>query len=502
MNAALLLLTALAATAAGEAPARRMPDTSKMNVLLIDIEDTNAGALACYGNPICKTPNLDRLAATGVRFDAAYVQAVCCNPSRTSFLTGLRPWTTRVTSNGHVMNEHLPPGVLTLPEMLKAKGFYLADVGKLFHRLDYAERQMRLFDRIEMHEKPQGWQGPGPILTFPPLPKARRGEPPPRDEKSKAFRQWRTRQSDRYGDSGLEREQERDYRMAMTAAALLKEFARTKQQFFLAVSQSRPHTPLICPKKYIEMYNPERIPMPPAPAEKCVNFPYPKRAAGGNPDIFTQKQPTPQQVREAIAAYYACVSFVDDNIGLVLEALEREGLAANTIVIFLGDHGFHLGDHGFWSKYSMLEQTRRAPLLVRVPGAPANGQACREIVEFVDLVPTLGELVRLDLPGNLEGTSFVPLLVKPERPWKKAMFLVEDDGDGLGEVVRTKKYSYMEFQKRGAIPAALYDLEKDPWETINVVDDPAYAAVRKEMADLLHAGWKAALPPAQAARPR
>jgi len=150
----------------------------------------------------------------------------------------------------------------------------------------------------------------------------------------------------------------------------------------------------------------------------------------------------------------------------------------------------------------MLEETRRAPLIVRVPGAPANGRACREIVEFVDLVPTLGELVRLDLPGNLEGTSFVPLLVKPDRAWKKAMFLVEDDGDGLGEVVRTKKYSYMEFQKRGAIPAALYDLEKDPWETINVVDDPPYAAVRKEMADLLHAGWKAALPPAPAATRR
>lgn len=502
MQAALILLGALAA--AGQATAGpKMPDTSKMNILLIDIEDCNAAALGCYGNPICKTPNLDRLCKTGVRFDAAYVQAVCCNPSRTSFLTGLRPLTTRVTSNGHVMNEHLPPGIPTLPEMLKAKGFYLADIGKLFHRIDYAERQMAVFDRIELYDRPSGWEGPAPILKFPPLPKARRGEPPPRNQKSKEYRQWRARQSDRYGDSGLTRQQEGDWRKATTAVALLKEFARSKRQFFLAVAQSRPHTPLVAPKEYIDLYDPEKIPMPPAPADQCVKFPYPKRAFGGNPDLFMQKQPTARQVREAIAAYYACLTFVDENIGMILDALEQEGLAQNTIVIFLGDHGFHLGDHGFWSKYSMLEATRRAPLIVRVPGAPANGKVCRQIVEFVDLVPTLGELVQLDLPGNLEGISFVPLLVDPERPWKKAMFLVEDDGDAFGQVVRTNRYSYMEFT-RGPIPAALYDLQKDPWEMVNVVDQPAYAAVRKEMAELLHAGWKAALPPGvaqQAGRP-
>jgi uncharacterized sulfatase len=282
--------------------------------------------------------------------------------------------------------------------------------------------------------------------------------------------------------------------MAATAAALLREFAKSKQQFFLAVAQSRPHTPLICPKQYIDMYDPAKIPDPPAPPESLVNFPYPKRAFGGNPDIFTVKQPTRQQAKEAIAAYYACLTFVDDNIGMILDALEETGLDKNTIVIFLGDHGFHLGDHGFWSKYSMLEATHRAPLIVRVPGAPANGKTCDEIVEFVDLVPTLGELLKLDLPKNLEGTSFAPLLVNPQRPWKKAAFIVEDDGDAFGECVRTKKYSYMEF-KKGPIPAALYDLEKDPWETRNVVDDPAYEQVRKEMADLLHAGWKAALPP-------
>lgn len=327
------------------------------------------------------------------------------------------------------------------------------------------------------------------MLEFPPLPKAL-GDVPPKDQKSKEYRQWRARHSDRYGDSGLAREQERDYRMAATAVALLKEFARTKQQFFLAVSQSRPHTPLVAPKRYIAMYDPERIPDPPAPVEQLRGFPYMQRATGGNPDIFMKGQPTRRQAKEAIAAYYACVSFVDENVGMILDALEQEGLAANTIVIFLGDHGFHLGDHGCWSKYSMLEATRRVPLIVRVPGMPGNGKVCRQFVELVDLVPTLGQLVGLKLPGNLEGTSFVPLLRNPEQPWKTAVFMV--DGDG-GQMVRTRRYSYLEL-KKGPVRVALYDLEKDPWETVNVADDPAYQAARREMADLLKQGWKAALP--------
>ena len=331
-------------------------------------------------------------------------------------------------------------------------------------------------------------KGPVPSSTFPPVKRAQR-DPAPKDKNSKEYREWRARNSDRYGDSGLAPEEEGDYRNAQIACALLKEFAQTKKQFFLSVHQSRPHTPLIAPKKYIDMYDPAKIPDPPAPPNVETSL-YPRRVTVGNPDIFTNRQPTPQQVKEAIAAYYACVSFVDNNIGMILDELEKQGLAENTIVFILGDHGFHLGDHGFWSKYSMLESTRRAPLWVRVPGAPANGQVCREFVEFVDFVPTVGELVGLDLPANLEGLSFVPLLANPSRPWKKAVFMVENE---TNQVVRTRQFSYLEFGK-GPVPAALFDLEKDPWETVNLADDPAYAKTRQEMAELLKAGWKAALP--------
>lgn len=488
MLATSLVLSAIVA-ATGAAGATRAPDTSRMNILFINIEDCNAGVFGCYGNPVCKTPNIDRLASTAVRFDSAYCQAICCNPTRTSLLTGLRPLSTRVLSNGHVMNEHLPAGVPTLPEMLKKRGFYTAVIGKLFHTLEYAERQLATFDRIEMYQRPKGWKGPEPIVRFLPLPKPLRN-PAPKDKTSKEYRQWRARQSDRYGDSGLTREQEHDYRMARTAVALLKEFAQAKRQFFLAVAQSRPHTPLVAPKQYIDLYDPATIADPPAAVESLRSFPYMQRASGGNPDIFMARQPTPEQARGAIAAYYACVTFVDENVGMILDALENEGLAKNTIVVFLGDHGFHLGDHGCWSKYSMLEATRRAPLVVRVPGMPANGKACRQFVEFVDLVPTLGQLVQLELPKNLEGTSFVPLLANVERPWKKAVFMV--DGDG-GQMVRTRTHSYLEL-KKGPVRKALYDLEKDPWETVNLAEDPAHAQSRQGMADLLKRGWKAAAP--------
>ena len=179
---------------------------------------------------------------------------------------------------------------------------------------------------------------------------------------------------------------------------------------------------------------------------------------------------------------------------MILDALDRTGLADSTIVVFLGDHGFHLGDHGFWSKYSMLEATRRAPLIVRVPGASGNGRVCREFVEFVDLLPTLGALARAELPTNLEGTSFAPLLAEPDRPWKQAVFM-SGGSDDAGQMVRNRRYSYLEFKKSN-MPAALFDLEQDPWETNNLVDDPAHAGTRRTMAALLKAGWRIALPPA------
>jgi uncharacterized sulfatase len=483
-------LLALAPLAGSAAPAG-LPDTSKMNVLFIITEDTNPDVFGCAGNTICKTPNMDRFATTAVRFDRAYVQGIACNPSRSSFLSGLRPVTSGVWNNQQVMSERLPAGTRTMPELLKQKGFHTAVIGKFFHITQYAEKQMMAFDRIEHAQPPPGWQGePSVGKNRPAAAKAGEKGAVLKERLSKEAQQKRRQNSDRYGDSGRQTEEEGDYQISQTAVKLLEKFAQSKQQFFLSVHQSRPHTPLIAPKKYIDMYDPAKIPLPPAPPASLKNFPYAKRAAGGNPDIFTQRQPTEQQTREAIAAYYACVTFVDENIGRILGALEKQGLADKTIVFILGDHGWHLGDHGMWSKYSLLEPVHRAPLFVRVPGAPANGRVCREFVEFVDFIPTLGDLVGLEVAPNLEGTSFAPLLANPDRPWKRAVFMVNTPDE---QGVRNRRYRYMEF-KGGPVPVALYDLEKDPWETVNLADDPALAKTRAEMAALLRAGWKAALP--------
>ena len=243
-NTCLLSLSLAAACfAATVARAAELPDTSGMNVLFIIIEDCNAGVWGCYGNPICKTPHLDQFAKTAVQFDAAYVQAVACNPSRSSFLTGLRPLTSGVWNNGQVMSEHLPDGTITLPELLKRDGFSTAVIGKFFHRVDYAEKQLLAFDRIEMYGKPPGWQGPEAIVTFPPVRRTQR-DPAPKNRNSKEYRQWRIRHSDRYGDSGLKPEEEGDYRISQTAVALLKDFCREETAVLpLGASIATAHAP-------------------------------------------------------------------------------------------------------------------------------------------------------------------------------------------------------------------------------------------------------------------
>ena len=227
--------------------AGRLPDTSKMNVLIFNMEDWTANAIGCYGNAIPKTPNIDKLAASGVRFNRAYIQYPCCNPSRSSLWTGLRPPTTGMTNNRLNMQETLPAGTQSLPQMLKTQGFHTGVIAKLFHHVDQAEPHMRGFDRIELSDKPTGWTGPGPVLKFPP-PK----NPDPMAGKRKGLKrgtpEWnriRRMSSDRYGDSGQTDEEMADGKIPRVAVKLLEKFARDQKHFALFVGSSRPHTPLL-----------------------------------------------------------------------------------------------------------------------------------------------------------------------------------------------------------------------------------------------------------------
>jgi arylsulfatase A-like enzyme len=526
-------------TAAVAAPAT-LPRTAGMNILFLVVEDWTPAAISCYapaaiscyGSKICKTPYTDALARSGVRFDRAYVSVPICNPSRSSLCTGLRPDSTHVYGNDDDMGKCLPAGAISLAELLKHRGAYTASISKLYHNTPMAEKQLAAFDRLEMCEKPSGYKGVSKGYKAPPgtPPSLRKGwtytpdleldaklvqlkkqekeleqkyPPGTPDRYSKVHAPFYHEYTELLGDSGEREEHMEDGRIARLAVQMLGQFAADGRQFFLSVGLHAPHTPLLAPRKYVDMYNPDDMPMPHAPHSEDKGVPDIALKFGRNYDVFCVREQTPERVRKAIASYYACSTFVDAQIGLILKGLDDASLADKTIVVLIGDHGFHLGEHGCWSKYTLFEQSTHAPLIVRVPGARANGRPCDQIVEFVDLLPTFADLWSIETPKTFEGLSMTPLLDDPGRPWKKAAFsMLPAVGNGLGRSVRTKRYRYAEWRKDKSLPGSgskplaveLYDLQTDPWEQINLADDPAQAGTRAELAAMLAAGYKPALP--------
>jgi arylsulfatase A-like enzyme len=311
------------------------------------------------------------------------------------------------------------------------------------------------------------------------------------------------------GDSGLPEEAMEDGRIARRTVELLGELAQRPEAarvpFFLSVGFYATHTPLLAPKKYVDLYDPAAMELSLAQPEKDVDVPAVARRMGRNYDIFNGLYPqfaqTPEREREALAAYYACATYVDAQIGLVLEGLEAAGLADNTIVVLFSDHGFQLGEHGMWSKFSLFEQSTRVPLIVRLPGAAGNGRSSEAMVELVDVLPTLADWWNLPRDPRWEGDSFASLVNDPDQPWKEAVFATIPI-NGLGRMVRTADWRYSEWRKDKALPGdtppeakELYNLINDPLEQRNLAGDPAYRGIAAEMARRLQAGWQAARPP-------
>lgn len=512
-----------------------LPDPSKMNIIFFDNEDFTANALECYGNPIVKTPNLNKLAKKGVMFTRAYCNAVICNPSRASFLTGLRPESTHVFNNPTNMSKVIPKSSPHLPGLLKQKGAYLINIGKLYHQTHYADKQYCDFDQLEFIKSlPKGYKGLSRYYgkaAFTPeeglceekgflfsddesieselISLYKRlfelDKKIPKNDFNpikKDLKNFRSLWTELLGDSGHTEECMLDGREARYAAQRIKELTVEGKQFFMSIGFHKPHTSLVAPKKYVDMYDPGDIPLTVADPSLDMDIPACALNLGKNNDIFSgmyddkfpQLKYTPERAKKAIASYYACASFIDAQMGIVLDALEDAGIADNTIVIFFGDHGFQLGEHGRWSKYTLFEQTTRVPLIMYVPGAKGNGRACHEIVELVDLLPTLCDLWQIKKPGTFEGISLYPLLEDPKKPWKKAAFTTSDLNNYIASSVRTKRFRYSEWKLKDSIEKEFYDLEQDPWEHINKAGDPACRAQINELADLLKSGWKAALP--------
>ena len=435
-------------------------ETKKPNVLFIAVDDLNT-SLGCYGHALVKSPNIDRLAARGVRFDRAYCQFPLCSPSRVSLLTGLRPDTTRVFDLKTDFRSHLPDAI-TMPQAFKHSGYFVARVGKIFHYGVPGQIGTSGLD------DPRSWDQ----VINP------RGRDKDEENKLTNYTPGRGLGSAMafLAADGTDEEQT-DGKSATEAIRLLE--AHQGEPFFLGVGFYRPHTPYVAPKQYFDMYPLESIKLPSNPSDDHDDIPEP--AAQIRPLNYGL---TDEQCRECTRAYFASISFMDAQVGRLLDALDRLQLADKTIVVLWGDHGYLLGQHGQWMKQSLFEESARVPLIIAAPAAKGDGKACPRVVETIDIYPTLADLAGIARPNDLAGASLRPLLDDPDAKWDRPAFTQVQRKDFPGRSVRTERWRYTEWHG-GRKGVELYDHDNDPREFKNLAQDLQHAAVVAELRGLI-----------------
>lgn len=432
----------------------------KPNVLFIAVDDLNT-SLGCYGHPLVKSPNIDRLAARGVRFERAYCQFPLCSPSRVSLLTGLRPERTRIFELKTDFRTILPD-VVTLPQAFKRGGYFVARVGKLFHYGVPGQIGTNGLD------DPKSWDQ---VVN-------------PRGRDKDDERKVTNYMPDRGLGSAMsflvadgDDTEQTDGRSATAAIELLEK--HRGEPFFLGVGFYRPHTPYVAPKKYFDLYPLDEIQLPFNPPDDHDDIPQP--AAQIRPLNYGLSD---EQCRQCTQAYFASISFMDAQVGRLLDALDRLKFAERTIVVLWGDHGYLLGEHGQWMKQSLFEESARVPLIIAAPGSKGNGQVSPRIVETVDIYPTLADLAGVAPPGDLAGVSLRPLLNDPQRAWDRPAYTQVQRNGFPGRSVRTQRWRYTEWD-HGRRGRELYDHDNDPREFKNLADDPKFAEVVREMHTLI-----------------
>lgn len=429
---------------------------SRPNVLFIAADDMNT-SLGCYGHPLVKSPNLDGLAARGVRFDRAYCQFPLCGPSRASLLTGQRPDRTRVLGNNIDFRDALPDTV-TLPQLFKNNGWYTAREGKMFHM--NVPREVAL-DRFQDAPSWHHSVSPGGPET---------------DSEAEGGASGRGVNSGMHWVRTIDGQGQSDSNAAERALAFLEE--HRSEPFFLGLGLLRPHLPFVAPGRFYDLYPLEEIPLPRNPPDDLDDIP--EAAKGVRPYLWWDMERhqggklDEKGIRETRRGYYAATSFMDEQAGRVLGGLQRLGLEENTIVVFWGDHGWSLGEHTHWQKMSLMEESVRVPLIVAAPGKAGNGSPSRALVEFVDLYPTLAELCGLTPPPYVEGESMARLLDNPGQSFKRAAFTQIAYEDIRGLSVRTDRYRYTQWKGMGD-GEELYDHETDPGEFRNLAKDRGHA---------------------------
>ena len=449
------------------APMLAQSSKKRPNVLFIAADDMNT-ALGCYGHPIVKTPNVDKLAARGTRFDRAYCQFPLCGPSRASLLTGLRPDNTKVLDN-NIDFRDFHPNAVTLPQLFKNNGWFSAREGKMYHMnvpnevgspkyQDEASWNYSVSPQgLELKTTGEGRKLNSPGVTF--------------------GMQW---------IASANASGQADDNAAEHALALLEQ--HRNEPFFLGLGFVRPHLPFVAPSSYYDQYPLDAIPLPQNPANDLDDIPEASKKI--RPQLWNNMRMDPPRIKEALRGYYASTSFMDAQLGRVMAGLEKLGLVDNTIVVFWGDHGWHLGEHTRWQKMSVMEESARVPLIISTLGQK-TAQSTKSLVEFVDLYPTLTELCGLTPPADIEGQSLTPLLKNPKRKWKKAAFTQVKFQDITGRSIRTNRYRYIRWEGQGG-GEELYDHDKDPREFTNLAKDLKSSKVLAEHRRILDAGWKAA----------
>ena len=439
---------------AAETPAARQPP----NVLFLICDDLNCD-LGCYGHPQVRSPNIDRLARQGVRFDYACCQYPLCGPSRASFMSGMYPDQTLIHQNSIYLRERVP-NVQSLSQLYRRNKGFATRIGKIYHY--GVPRHIG----TSGHDDPFSWD-----YTINP-----RGRD--KDEEARVI----TLQPGRYGGTlswlaadGTDEEQT-DGIAATEAVSLLQKYATDKRRFFLAVGLYRPHTPYVAPKKYFEMYPRESIRIPRIPEGYYDTLPRP--AVQSITRRKVQLNLPDDTARDVIQAYYASITFADAQLGRILDALEQTGLQQNTIVVFTSDHGYHMGEHGHWQKTTLFENAARVPLIIAGPGVTAAGSTSGALAELVDLYPTLAELAGLQAPPTAQGVSLVPALKDPAaRPRDSALTQY-----ATGYSLRTERYRYTEWGTDGADGAELYDRQTDPEELRNLANQVDQREIRERLA--------------------
>jgi arylsulfatase A-like enzyme len=459
------------------------PDTvqdKRPNVLLIMSDDLNMD-IGSYGHPLVQTRHIDALAGRGVSFSRAYSQFPVCNPSRSSLLTGLYPEQSGVTGNGGNFRNTVPD-VRTLPQLLQDNGYWSGRVGKIFH---YG---------VPNHigtpgaDDPASWDAAiNPIGVDATLAQEGKTELIGGDRsKVGGSLNWLSLPSD---DS-----EHTDYKVASEAIRLIEEQHpdRTGRPFFIAAGFYRPHVPSIAPVPYFDLYPLERIVLPERRDDDRDDIP-----VWALPDRPGQLEMTELQKKQATQAYYATISFMDAQVGRLLNALQESGLAEETIVIFMSDHGFHLGQHDLWQKQDLFEGSVRAPLIISVPGSRVTGVQSKALVEYLDLYPTLTELLEIEKPDWLQGRSLLPVLngnssqvrqdslsmtysaahrTRPELTGRRV----------IGYTLRTDRYRYTEWDE-GREGVELYDYQDDPMEFTNLAGKPEVESLQESLKDRLAA---------------